>query len=34
MVPFHLTSPRDMDLAREFESKLFIILVFARKPFS
>jgi hypothetical protein len=33
-VPFHLTSPRDLDLARGFESELFIILVLARKPFS
>jgi hypothetical protein len=29
-----LTSPHDLDLARGFESELFIILVFARKPFS
>jgi hypothetical protein len=33
-VPFHLTSPRDLDLARGFESELFIILILARKPFS
>jgi hypothetical protein len=33
-VPFHLTSPRDLDLARGFESELFIILVLARKLFS
>jgi hypothetical protein len=33
-LPFHLTSPRDLDLARGFESELFIILVLARKPFS
>jgi hypothetical protein len=32
-VPFHLTSPHDLDLARGIESKLFIILVLARKPF-
>ncbi len=31
---YNLTSPRDLDLARGFESKLFIILVLARKPFS
>jgi hypothetical protein len=33
-VPFHLTSPCDLDLARGFESELFIILVLARKHFS
>jgi hypothetical protein len=33
-VPFHLTSPRDLDLAHGFESELLIILVLARKPFS
>jgi hypothetical protein len=33
-VSFHLTSPRDLDLARGFEFELFIILVLARKPFS
>jgi hypothetical protein len=33
-VPFHLTSPRDLNLARGFEYELFIILVLARKPFS
>jgi hypothetical protein len=33
-VPFHLTSPRDLDLAHGFESELFIISVLARKPFS
>jgi hypothetical protein len=33
-VPFHLTSPRDLDLAHGFKSELFIILVLARKPFS
>jgi hypothetical protein len=33
-VPFHLTFPHDLDLARGFESELFIILLLARKPFS
>jgi hypothetical protein len=33
-VPFHLNSPRDLDLARGFESELFTILVLARKQFS
>jgi hypothetical protein len=33
-VPFHLTSPLDLDLAPGFEYELFIILVLARKPFS
>jgi hypothetical protein len=33
-VPFQLTSPHDLDLAHGFESKLFIILVLAGKPFS
>jgi hypothetical protein len=33
-VPFHLTFPRDLDLAHGFESEMFIILVLARKPFS
>jgi hypothetical protein len=33
-VPFHLTSPRDLDLAHGFESEMFIILVLARNPFS
>jgi hypothetical protein len=33
-MPFHLTSPLDLDLAHGFESELFIILVLARKPFS
>jgi hypothetical protein len=33
-VPFHLTFPRDLDLACGFESELFIILVLARKLFS
>jgi hypothetical protein len=33
-VPFHLTSPHDLDLAHVFEFELFIILVLARKPFS
>jgi hypothetical protein len=33
-VPFHLTSPHDLDIAHGFEFKLFIILVLARKPFS
>jgi hypothetical protein len=33
-VPFHLTSPCDLDLAHGFESELFIILDLARKPFS
>jgi hypothetical protein len=32
-VPFHLTSPRNLNLARGFEFELFIILVLARKPF-
>jgi hypothetical protein len=31
--PFHLTSPRDLDLAHGFKSELFIILVLDRKPF-
>jgi hypothetical protein len=33
-VPFHLTSPHDLDLAHGFEYALLIILVLARKPFS
>jgi hypothetical protein len=33
-VPFHLTSPRDLDFDCGFESELFIILVLAKKPFS
>jgi hypothetical protein len=33
-VSFHLTSPRDLDLARGFEFELFIILVLVRKLFS
>jgi hypothetical protein len=33
-VPFHLTSSHDLDLARGFKSKLFIIFVLARKLFS
>jgi hypothetical protein len=31
--PFHLPSPRDLDLAHGFKSELFIILVLDRKPF-
>jgi hypothetical protein len=33
-VPFHLTSPHDLNLACGFKSELFINLVLARKPFS
>jgi hypothetical protein len=32
-VPFHLTSPLDLDLACGFESELFIILVLVENHF-